>query len=76
MPDEKIFTPTSTYNNLSPTIKWYRDSKFCLKLRRSNLKEKSNFYSSKYNKFFIVYELDEWSRDLNAGFSLKDCWPR
>ena len=35
--------------------------------------KKSNFYSSKCNKFFIVYELDTWSRDLNSDFTLKDC---
>ena len=23
--------------------------------------------------FFIVYELDAWSRDLNSDFTLKDC---
>ena len=23
--------------------------------------------------FFIVYELDAWSRDLNYDFTLKDC---
>ena len=23
--------------------------------------------------FFIVYELDTWSRDLNSNFTLKDC---
>ena len=23
--------------------------------------------------FFIVYELDTWSRDLNSGFTLKNC---
>ena len=23
--------------------------------------------------FFIVYELDTWSRDLNSDFTLKDC---
>ena len=22
---------------------------------------------------FIAYELDTWSRDLNAGFTLQDC---
>ena len=35
--------------------------------------KKRNFYSSKYNNFFIVYELDTWSRELNSHFTLKDC---
>ena len=48
--------------------------KFCLLFRGSCLKQKKRrFYSSKYNKFFIGYELDAWSRDLNSDFTLKDC---
>ena len=31
----------------------------------------SNFYSSKYNNFFIVCELDTCSQDLNADLTLK-----
>ena len=23
---------------------------------------------------FVVYELNRWSKDLNAEFTLKDCW--
>ena len=25
------------------------------------------------NNFFIAYELDIWSQDLNSDFTLKDC---
>ena len=33
----------------------------------------STFYSGNIVNLFIVYELDTCSRDLNAGFTLKDC---
>ena len=29
-------------------------------------------YSQKCSSFFIVFELDTWSRDLNADFTLKE----
>ena len=49
-----------------------QNSKFCLILKGSCLKQKkSNFYSSKCNNCFIVYELDTWSRDLNSVFTSK-----
>ena len=32
---EKLTTPTTTDNSLSPLIKWYGDSSFCLVLKRS-----------------------------------------
>ena len=37
------------------------------------MKQKSNFYSSKYNEFLIVYKLGTWSQYLNVDFTLKDC---
>ena len=39
----------------------------------SSLKQKSNFYSCKYIRFFIAYELDTFSQDLNSDFTLQDC---
>ena len=38
----------------------------CLKL------ENATFNPSGVINFFVVYELDTWSRDLNTGFTLKD----
>ena len=70
---ERLTTSTTTDNSLSPSIKWYENSNFCLICEGSCLKQKSSFYSSKYNNFFIVYASDTWSRDLNSAFTLKDC---
>ena len=47
MAAEKLTTPTTTDNSLSPSIKW--------------------------NRIFIVYELDTWLQDLNSEFILKEC---
>ena len=38
--DEKLTTPTTTDNSLSATIKWCKDSKFCLKFNGSWFKKK------------------------------------
>ena len=74
MSTEKVTTPTTTYHSLSPSIKWYKNSNFCLIFKRSCWKRKRrNFYPFKYNNFFTVYELDRWSRDLNSDFTFKDC---
>ena len=42
---EKLTTPTTTNNSLSPSIKWYGDSNICL-LFNSFKTKKRNFYSS------------------------------
>ena len=74
MSAEKLTTPTTTDNNLSPKIKWHEDSKFCLVFKGSYLKQKSTTYTpSNRINFFIVYELDTWSRDLISYFTLKEC---
>ena len=72
MPDEKLITPTTTENTLCPSIKWYGNSNSCLVFKGICLKQKIAIYTSP-NTFFIVYELDSWSRDLNSEFTLKDC---
>ena len=50
---ENLTTPTTTYNNsLSPSIKWYKNSKFCLIFQESCFKKKNRkFFSSKCNTF-------------------------
>ena len=68
-----IVTPTTVNNSISPTIKWYGNSNLCLIFKGRWLKQKSNFYSSNYNKCFIVYNQDTLSKDLNAYLTLKDC---
>ena len=71
---QKLATPTTTDNNLSPSIKWYGNSNFCLVFKGSCLKQKkaTNTPPNRIN-FIIVYELDTWSRSLNSDFTLKDC---
>ena len=73
----KGFSPekiTTTDNSLSPSIKWYRNSNFCLVIKRNCLNQKNATYISPNRIIFlIVYELDTWSQDLNSGFTLKEC---
>ena len=40
LPTEKITIPTTTDNSLSPSIKWYENSNFCLIFKVSYLKKK------------------------------------
>ena len=74
MSDKNLTTPTTIDNSLSLTIKWYKDSKFCLKFKGSCLKQKKATYThpNKIN-FFIVYELDSWPQDLDTNFTLVGC---
>ena len=69
----KTIVTITVNNSISPTIKWYGNSNLWLIFKGSWLKQKSNFYSSNYNKCFIVYEQDTLSQDLNAYITLKDC---
>ena len=71
---EKLTTPFTTFNSLSPKIKWHDNSKFCLVFKGNCLKQKNATYApSNRISFLIVYEFDAWSRDLNTIFTLKDC---
>ena len=47
-----------------------------LKFEGSYLKQKNKapFIPKNVVNLFIVYELDTWLRDLNAKFTLKDCF--
>ena len=67
---EKFVTPN---NRLFQASKWYGDSNICIIFKGSCLKqEKANFSPSSEIIFFIVYDLDTWSRDSNTFFTLKD----
>ena len=61
---EKLAPPTTTDNSLSPLISWY--------IKGSCLTQK-NATKTIFTIFFIVYELDKWSRDVSSDFSLKGC---
>ena len=74
MPTEKLTTNFTADNSLSPSIKWYKNSIFCLIFKGSCLKYKNaTFNSPNIIIVFIIYELDTWSRDLHFDFTLKDC---
>ena len=71
---ENVTIPTTAGNSLSPSIKWYRNANFCLVFKGGCLKQKAvDFNPPNKIDFFIVYELDTWSQDLNSDFPLKDC---
>ena len=69
---EKRTTPTSTNNNLFPSIKWYENSNLCLIFKVNYLKQKNATFSPpNIINLFTVCELDTWSKDLNSDFTLK-----
>ena len=61
--------------SVCPKLVWMNNSKIRLKFKGSCLKKKDKapFTPSNVVNLFIAYELDTWSRDLNTGFTLKDC---
>ena len=70
---EKHTTLTITDYSLSPSIKRYEKSNFCLIFQGNCLKQKNaTFTPPNIINVFIVYELDTWSVDLNSDFTLKD----
>ena len=80
MSTEKLTTLTTTDNSRFISVKWYRDSDLCLIFKGNCLKQ-NNKKTKKKNAtytppniiiFFIAYELDTQSRDLNSDFTLKD----
>ena len=71
---EKLTTPTTTDNSLSPSIKWNKNLNSFLVFKGRCLKlNNSTFTPSNITTFFIVFGLDTWSRDVNSDFTLKDC---
>ena len=65
---------TATDNIFSPLIKWYKNLNFCLIFKGSCLKQqKATYTHPNIIIYFIVYELDKWSQDLNSDFTLRDC---
>ena len=55
---ENLTTPITTDNSLSPSIRRYENSNFCLSLKRSGLKQKMQLLHLQIEFFFIVYKLD------------------
>ena len=56
MSTEKLATPTTTDDNFCSWVKWVKKLKFLFNKWRRLLKaNKRNFYSSKYNIFFLMF---------------------
>ena len=54
-------------------LAWY-NSGIRLRFTGNFLKQdKSTFTPKNLENLYIVYELDRWSQELNAKFTLKDC---
>ena len=59
---KKLTSLTTTDNSLSPLIKWYGNSNFCLVFKGSCLKSKNATYTPpNRTNFFTVHALDTWS---------------
>ena len=73
--NENIMSPYTKSKSLSPKLVWYSSRKK-LKFKGSDLEEenKAAFTPKNVVIFFIVYELDTWSRDINTDFTLKNCF--
>ena len=73
MSNEKLKPPYTANKNLSPKLVWNK-SRVKLRFTGSCLKQdKVAFNPSNLVNLFIVYELDRWSRNLNAKFTHKNC---
>ena len=72
--NEKFKPPHTANKSLSPTLVWY-NSRIKLKFKGSCLKQEDQATVNPKNvvNFFIVYELDSWSQDLNTNFTLGGC---
>ena len=74
MSNEKIKPPYTAKKCLSPKLAWMNNSKIRLRFTGNCLqKDKAIFTLNNAVNLCIDYELDRWSQDLNAKFSLKDC---
>ena len=70
---EKITTSTTADNIFSPSIRCYEDSNFYLIFKARDLKQIiTTFTPLNIIIYFIISELDTWSRKLNSDFNLKD----
>ena len=71
--NEVISSSGTADKSLYLKLKWY-SSGIRVKFKESCLKQyKPTSTSENVVNLFIVYELDAWLRDLNPGFTLKDC---
>ena len=55
MSARKLTTPATNDNNFSPSIKWNRNSNFCLVFKGSCLKQNNATYSPPYIIHFLLF---------------------
>ena len=69
----ETFTPTFTTNkSFSPKLVWMNNFRIKLDSKRNCLKQdKASFTPNNLVNLYIVYELNIWSQNLNAEFTLK-----
>ena len=75
MSNEKLTRSYKANKSLSPKLAWINDSRIRLEFWGSCLiqEDKAPFTPSNGVHLFIVYELNRWSKDLDAEFTLRDC---
>ena len=74
MSNEKFTLPFTSNRSLSPKLGWINNSRIRLELKVSCLKQdKAPFSPNNVVNWYIAYELNIWSQDLNVEFTLKDC---
>ena len=72
--NENIKHYITSNHNLSAKLQWMNNLRTRTEFKGSCLKQnRGTFTPRNVVILFIVYELNTWSRDLNAGFTLKDC---
>ena len=74
MSNEKTEPLFTANKSLSTKLVWMNNSKIRLRFRGRCLRQEfATFIPNSLVNLFTVYELDKWSLDLNAKFTLKDC---
>ena len=72
--NEKNQPPYIANKDLSPKLEWMNNSRIKLEFKGSCLKQdKASFTPKNVVNLYIAYELNIWSLDLNAEFTLNDC---
>ena len=54
-------------------MRWRNNSKIRVEFKGSCLKQDKGTFTSRILNFFITYQLDTWSEDLDGDYNLNDC---
>ena len=72
-PIYKTISPYKANKTLSPKLIWMSSSKIRLRFKGSCLKQDKASFTSNNVVNLHSHELDRWSQDVNAKFTLKNC---